>query len=163
MIVLIEDAIPIGGDKDVRPAIVVVVADGYTHSEIGPGNTGFFGDIGEGAVAIIFVEGVANGLAGLPEIAGAAIDQENIHPAIIVVVEEGAAGAQRFREEPARRYGVFVNPIDFGVGRRNFEEEWRSCRASLGLKRKTERPCGTGGQTRLQESTTGKNHPNILP
>ncbi len=58
------------------------------------GYAGLFGDIGECAVAIVLVQRIANGFGRLAEIAGAAVDQEDIHPAVVVIIEESAAGAQ---------------------------------------------------------------------
>jgi len=100
LVVFVQDAFAVGGDEQVRPAVVVVIPDGDAHAEVGAGDADFFGDVGEAAVAIIFVEGVADGLGGgrRPKIAGAAVDEEDVHPAVVVEVEKCDAGAEGFGE-----------------------------------------------------------------
>lgn len=55
------------------------------------------------------------------EIRGAGVDQEDVHPAVVVEVEEGAAGSHGFREVALGGEGVVVGPDDAGVG--VFDEE----------------------------------------
>ena len=95
MVVFVQDALAVGGDKHVRPAVVVVIADRDSHSEICAGNSGLFRNVSECAVSIVLVQRIANGFRGLPEIAGATIDQKNIHPAVVVEIEKRAARSQR--------------------------------------------------------------------
>ncbi len=46
----------------IGPAVVVVIAHRHAHAEIAARDAGFLRDIGEGAVAIVFIEGVADRL-----------------------------------------------------------------------------------------------------
>ena len=110
MIVLVKNALPIGGNKQVRPAVVVVVADSYTHAEIGAAHARFLCYVGESSVAIVFVEGVAHGLRRLPEIAGTTVDEKDVHPAVVVEIEEGATRPKRLGQISAGRHGVLVHP-----------------------------------------------------
>ena len=54
----------VGGNKDVGPAIVVVVADRHAHAESAARHARFLGHVGERAVAIVLVERVADWLGG---------------------------------------------------------------------------------------------------
>ena len=57
------------------------------------------------------------------EIARAAVDQVNVHPAVVIVIQESAAGAQAFRQITLRRLGVLVHPrYAAGLGRYFFED-----------------------------------------
>ena len=102
MIVLIENALAVRGNKQIRPAVVVVVADSYTHAEIGAAHARFLCYVGESSVPIVFVEGVANGLRRFPEIAGPAVDEKDVHPAVVVKIQKGTARAKRFGQIAAR-------------------------------------------------------------
>ncbi len=53
-----------------------------------PGNAGFFGHVGESAVAIVVVERVAQRLGRIVKIALATVDEVDVHPAVVVVVEK---------------------------------------------------------------------------
>ncbi len=156
--------LPVGGDQHVRPAVVVVVPYGDAHSKIGPGHAGLLGDVGECAIAVVLVEGVAHRLGRLPKIAGTAVHQEDIHPAIVVVVEKGTAGTQRFGQEAAGRHGVFMHPRDAGCRCRHFDKQWpiRSCRSRRGNAKNI---CGPGKHAQSQKPASGKSHcsyPNLL-
>ena len=52
----------------------------------------FFGDIGEGAVAIVAVERGLWRLRGMKERSEAAVDEEGVQVAVLIVVEPGCAG-----------------------------------------------------------------------
>ena len=71
---------------------------------------GLFGDVGEGAVAIVVVEAVAG--AGDSAVETAAGELENVHPSVVVVVDEGAAAAGDF--ENVVRSGDAA--VDGGLG-----------------------------------------------
>jgi len=55
--------------------VVVVVADRGSHPEASRSDASFFGDIGEGAIAIVSVEGITQRLFRCEEVALAAIDR----------------------------------------------------------------------------------------
>src|SRR5438477_10209454 len=83
------------GDENIGETVVVVIADGHAHSvELDVESCGA-GDIGKGSVAIVAVEAKSGTLA-LVTGPVHSIDQKNVLPAVAVVVEERAAGAQRF-------------------------------------------------------------------
>ena len=83
-------------DEQVVEAVVVVVADAAGLPPTGVGQAGFARDIGKRAVAIV-VEEIAGGLAaGGGGIEGGTVDQEDIEPAVVIVVDEGDAAAHLF-------------------------------------------------------------------
>ena len=139
VIVLVQDAAPVSGHQHVRPAVVVVIPNGDAHAEIRPGHAGLFRDVGKRAVAVVLVQGIAQRLGWLVKIAGAAVHQKDIHPAVVVVIQKGAARAQRFGQEAARRHRVFMHPGDAGGRRRHFAEQRsaRSCDAAGEETRRT--------------------------
>src|SRR5207249_489644 len=87
-IVLVKNAASVGCDENIRPPVVVVVADGNTHSEGSARHARFLGHIGECAIAIVLVKRIAERLGRRPEIAWPAVHQVNIHPSVVVEVEE---------------------------------------------------------------------------
>ena len=97
-IVVEETALADAGDEDVGEAVIVVVSDCHAHAVEFKVESGGFGDIGEGAVAIVAVELEGGSLA---LVAGPVhgIDEEDVGPAVGVVIEESATGAESFGEE----------------------------------------------------------------
>ncbi len=59
-----------------------------------------------------------------------AVDQQDVLPAVAIVIEEGAAGAQRFRQELAAEGAAVVMEVEAGglgdIG--ETETEIRACR-----------------------------------
>ena len=121
-IVAIENAAAILRDVEIGETVGVVVANGDAHAVAAAGDAGFFGDIRERAVAIVAVEGVAERSGRSPKIAGATVDEVDVHPAVVVVIEEGAAGTGGFGEKFLGGMATGVDEIDAGSGFRNFGE-----------------------------------------
>src|SRR5581483_8059400 len=103
-------------DKEVVVAIVVVVADGHAHAVEGDRKAGLPGDIGERAVAVVVVEDerAARGVGG--DMAGPVVspNDENVEPAVVVVVEERAAAAHRLREPLLAERAVDARAVHSG-------------------------------------------------
>ena len=83
------------GDENVGETVVVVIADGHAHSVKLDVESCAARYVRECAVAIVAVEAKSRTLA-LVTGPVHSIDQKNVLPAVAVVVEERAAGAQRF-------------------------------------------------------------------
>ena len=66
----------------------------------------------DGAAAAALYWGIAQRFARLEEIGRAAIDQVNIHPPVVVVIEKCAPGAKRFGQIVLGGHGVVVHPIN---------------------------------------------------
>src|SRR5579884_689394 len=79
------------GDEDIFKAVVIEIADSYSIGVAGVKQTSILRDVGEGAVAIVFIEPV-RGISG--RIAPTRTGQdEEIHPAVVVVIDEGGPAA----------------------------------------------------------------------
>jgi hypothetical protein len=95
-VVAVEAVVAVVGEEQVLEAVVVVVADADAHSPAGIGESGFGGHIGKRAVAVVVIEPVAGARRSAFE--RTAAEQEDVHPAVVVVVEEGASAAHRFHD-----------------------------------------------------------------
>ena len=100
------------GYVEIRKSIAVVIADGNSHSVCVPGHSGFHSHIGESAITVIAIERVPQGLWRTVEITGPAVDEVNIHPAIVVVIEKCATRSDRFWKVRHRRASVHMHPCD---------------------------------------------------
>src|SRR2546425_8850091 len=88
-VIVVEDAATYIGDVDVFPTVIVVVADAHTHAPDAMVQACLCRDIGEAAVAVIVIE-LAGRTSAAPQIfQGGPIHEENIQPAIVVIVQEG--------------------------------------------------------------------------
>jgi len=106
-------ALAYAGDEDVGKTIIVVIADGYSHAvelEVEASGARY---VGEGAVAIIAVEAESDSLAFVTGPVHA-VEKKDVLPAVVVVVEEGAARAERFREQFAAVGATVVTELDAG-------------------------------------------------
>src|SRR5947199_7832300 len=97
-IVVIENVLAEISDEQVVPAIVVVVADAASLSPARVRDAGFQGNVGKRAVPIV-AEQMRGGLTAFGKTFKArAVDQENIEPAVVVVVVKGDAAARGFEQ-----------------------------------------------------------------
>ncbi len=109
-VVVIENAAAVLRNVEVGKSISIVVPHGYALS-VAPGcDARFFGDIGKTAVVIIAVEGVAQGWSRVKEVTFATVHEIDIHPAVIVVVEECTSGTRRLRQILRRGFTAGVRP-----------------------------------------------------
>src|SRR4029077_9899939 len=90
-VVVVEDVLAEVGDEEIVEAVVVVIADADGLPPAGMNEARLSGDVGESTVAIIFVQAIGGLLAGRKAFQTRAIHQENIEPAIVVVIVEGDA------------------------------------------------------------------------
>src|SRR5580704_800461 len=96
-VVVVENVLAVVGDEEIVVAVVVVVTDAAGLSPTGADvEAGTFGYIGEGAVAIIFEETAMRFLAFRETFQAPAVDEEEVEPAVVVVVVEGEAAASGF-------------------------------------------------------------------
>jgi hypothetical protein len=86
------------GDVDVFPAVIVVVADGHAVSPAAKIQPGLRRHIGERAVMIVVIEARRMALAGLVVLDRRAVNQKDVHPAVVVVVERSRAAALGFND-----------------------------------------------------------------
>ena len=98
-VVVVEDVLAIVGDKEVEIAVVVVVADADSLSPAMPDQPSLLGDVGKGSVSIVLIE-VVGRLQALGKIFySPAIDDEDVEPAIVVVVEESDSAPSRRQQK----------------------------------------------------------------
>ncbi len=99
VVVVVEPILAEVGDIDVGPAVVVVVSDGHAEAPAIVADAGFLGHVGEGAVVIIVEErGMRRESFSIERGLGAAVHEIDIQPAIVVVIQEGDAGADAFED-----------------------------------------------------------------
>ena len=113
-IVVKQMALSVGGDKEVIVAIVIVIADSHAHAVQLHVQTSFVGHIGERAIVIVVIELECRVLANVAGPAHA-VDEENVGPAVVVVIDEGDARAHRFREIFFAEGAVVVDEMDSGL------------------------------------------------
>ena len=101
MIVVVEAVLAPVGNEQVGPAVVVIVGDSNSKAPSIVGDAGLGGYVGEGSVVIVVKEcGVRGGFFAVEGVEGRAVDEVDIEPAVVVVVDEADAGAVGFDDEP---------------------------------------------------------------
>src|SRR5207237_8219539 len=104
-----------GRDVDVDVAGVVEVRRGYAEAGHVDGESGRACDVGERPVAIVAVE---RRIRPGPLVAGPVhrVDEEDVLPAVVVDVEKGAAGPERFRQVLLAERAAVVSKMETGGG-----------------------------------------------
>ena len=96
-IVVVKGIAVDAGNKNVGMAIVVVISDG--HSDVKPSalQASFVSDVGKDAVAVVPVQTIpVFGVGLLPCGQGCSVGEEDVGPAVAVVIEDGHAAGHRF-------------------------------------------------------------------
>ena len=98
-VVAVKGVLAVVGNEEVVVAVVVVVADTAGLAPAGLVlEAGAFGHVCEGAVAIVFEEAAVRLLAGREAFQAPAVDEEEVLPAVVVIVVKGEAAAGGFKE-----------------------------------------------------------------
>ena len=120
-----------GGDENVVEAVVVVVADRHTEAEKRNAQAGLASHVGEGAVVVVVVElqrgGAAFGVAGVPIAPGSGemgwmtgpiptVDEQDVGPAVVVIVNEGTTRTHGFGQPFLAEGAVIVGEVDSCLG-----------------------------------------------
>ena len=100
------------GDQNVGEPVVVVVADGHAHAIHFDVESGARGHVGESAVAVVAIEAQRGAAAELVAGPVHAIDEKNVLPAVAVVIEKGAAGAESFGQQFSAECAAVVLEVD---------------------------------------------------
>ena len=108
-----------GSYEDIGETIVVVVRNGHTHAVHFDRKPRALRDIGEGTVTIVAVEtqrGPPAAISPAPTFNRpiSAVHQQNIEPAVALVIENRAARAERFREIFGSESAAVVMEVDAG-------------------------------------------------
>lgn len=83
-------------DKDVLESVVVVVADADAAAPTVVDESRFLGDIGETTIPVVVIKAVGRRGRACPE--SVARKYEQVHPPIIVIIDKGAATADRLHD-----------------------------------------------------------------
>ena len=112
-VVVKKVALAVGGDEKIVVAVVVVVADGHSHSKHLDVESRFVRYVGERAVVIVVIE---LGRRVLLNVAGPvhAIHEKNVRPAVVVIVNEGHTGSHGFGKKFLSEGGIVVHEMDPG-------------------------------------------------
>ena len=100
------------GNVDVFPAVVIVVADRHTVSPTAKIQARLRRDVGKRTVMVVVIKPRRMALARPVVFDGRAVNQKNIHPSVVVVVERGGATALGFHNVellPAAASHVKIN------------------------------------------------------
>src|SRR3984957_3107680 len=104
-----------GGDVDIDVAVVVIVADGAPEAVHFNREACLARDIGESSVSIVVIEG-REGFARLVPGPVHRINQQNILPAVIVVVEKAGAAAHGLGKIFLSERAAVVFEVNTGLG-----------------------------------------------
>src|SRR5206468_2092816 len=99
-------------DKEVQLAVIVVVEPDRARSPSGGGKACFASDVGKAAIAIVVIKRVTKQRIGVEEITLAAVDQINVHPAVVVIVDKSATGSDCLRKIHLGGATIAVDPSD---------------------------------------------------
>ena len=116
---MIEDASTILSDVEIGKAVSIVIAHGYALAIAAGSHASFYGYVSESSVAIILVQRITQGRIGIEKITVPAVDQVNVHPTVIVIVEESATCARGL-------WQVFLRRLPRGVLPGNATRCWKN-------------------------------------
>ena len=106
-------------DEQVGGAVIIVVAGRHTHGEALAPNPGLHRHVGECAVAFVPVEAVVERGIGFVQLRLAgSVDEVNVGPAVVVIVEDGHARNHRLNLVLIAGCPIAQNKFDSGAGRR---------------------------------------------
>ena len=97
---MIENASVYSSDEDVFETVVIVISDGDAHSKQFRIQASGSGDIAKGPIVIVAVKGCTQLPRRTIKAAGTGIHQEDVHPAVVVVVEDRDACARHLGKIP---------------------------------------------------------------
>ena len=101
--------------RNVGIAVPVVVARQRRPFRSPVGHACLSGNVGECAVAVVPVKPVAQRRVRSEEVAGTAVDEENVHPAVVVEIEKCASSPGGFRQVIGSRPSIGMCPGDAGL------------------------------------------------
>ena len=110
-VVVIEPVRSHARHVQIGPAIVVVVGGASAHAVPGVHDTRGCGDILERSVAAVSIQAIACRRVNLRIDERSSVDQEEVHPAVLVVVEEEPAAAHDLEQMTLGRAAVDVAEI----------------------------------------------------
>ena len=111
-VVAVEDVLTVVTDEEIVPTVVVVVADTAALSPSAACKTGFSSNVGESTIPIVLEE-MRDGFLVLGKaFETGTVDEKDIDPVIVVIVEESYSAACGFEQVSV----LVLTPIDsFGI------------------------------------------------
>ena len=108
-------ALPKRSNEDVLWAVVVVVTNGDAEAEDGNCESRFCSYIGERSVVIVVVK-LGRGRGARMSRPVLPVDQQNVRPAVVVVINEPATGTHGLGQIFFSKGRVIVREMDSGLG-----------------------------------------------
>src|SRR5216684_3715956 len=93
-IVVQQNAVPPERDIQIRPAIIVIIPGTHALTPARQRDTGFPGYVRERSIAIVVIEMAGRFFPLWKAFERRAVDQKNVRPAIIVIVDERRAASR---------------------------------------------------------------------
>src|SRR5207244_379350 len=109
-------------DVYIGKTVAVVVADRDSHAISPTGDTCPLRNVGKRPVAIVAVKSIPQWSRGIIEIRFPTVDEVNVHPAIIVKIQERTAGSAGLRQMLVRGLAGSMDPGDSARRRRDLFE-----------------------------------------
>ena len=141
VIVVVEPVLAEVRYINVRPPVVVVVSHDYTEAPAFVRDAGLFRNIRECAVMIVVQQhGARRRFLALQRGESRAIQQVNVQPAIVVVIEQRYAGSWRLENRPfLRRSRAMMEYVDAGRMRHVHKNDRRVINEASGRNRSRKR------------------------
>src|SRR5438309_179474 len=108
-IVVVENGTPIAADKEIGKAVVVKIADSYTHSEEAfSAYACALRDIGKCAISIVVVKRASQETRRFVGLSCRAVHQVKIEQSVLIVIDPSAPRAHGFNQKFLGRSGIIV-------------------------------------------------------
>ena len=98
VLVVVQAVLPVVSDVKIFPPVVVVIADANPLPPARRAQTSLDRDIGKRPVMIVAIEMVGRSFPLGKTLESRAVDDEDVGPSVVVVIEDGNPGARRFND-----------------------------------------------------------------
>ena len=93
MLVVIQAVLPVSGDVEVFPPVVVIITHAHALAPACGGQARLRSYVAEGSIVVVAVKMVAGALSGGKPFEGCSVHEEDVWPSVVVVIEDGDAGS----------------------------------------------------------------------
>src|SRR5688572_219426 len=111
-VVTIENVRAVVCDVEIDKTVGIEIRRGHAHPKLAARDTRFMGYVGESSVSVIAIERVFQRRRRREEIRWTTVDEIDVHPTVVVVIEKGAPGADGFGQLAICGLSVVVSPGD---------------------------------------------------
>src|SRR5436190_16981145 len=95
-VVAVQNVLTEIGTKNIIEAIIVIVSNADSGCPANASQSSFVCNVGKCTIAIVLVKAISSPFG--PAFEAGAGKNKNVHPAVVVVIDEGAAAAGRFQD-----------------------------------------------------------------